>query len=163
MVAASTDPVPMIHLVYMSVAAQDIDDRELRTMLDKYRHYNTARGITGMLFYSNGHIAQILEGEANVVEPLYEKISRDTRHINVVKLAHKNIEQRSFAEWSMAFHPLDEVGFAHLKGYFMPSEVSQNPASLSMSDALVLNMVREAVFGSSTSSDTDSATGDPKS
>ncbi|MBT2556933.1 BLUF domain-containing protein [Hymenobacter sp. ISL-91] len=146
----------MIHLVYMSVAAQDIDDLELRAMLDKYRHYNTARGITGMLFYSNGHIAQILEGEADVVEPLYEKISSDTRHINVVKMAHKTIAQRSFAEWSMAFHPLDEAGFAQLEGFFLPSEIGQNPASLSMSDALVLNIVRDAVFGSPSSPSTDS-------
>ncbi|NVO31565.1 BLUF domain-containing protein [Hymenobacter lapidiphilus] len=147
----------MIHLVYISVAAQDIDDLELRAMLDKYRHYNTARGITGMLFYSNRHIAQILEGEADVVEPLYEEISSDTRHINVVKMIHKTITQRSFAEWSMAFHPLDEVGFAHLEGFLLPSEVSQNPASLSMSDALVINLMRDAVFGAPSSPDTDSA------
>lgn len=138
----------MIHIIYMSRAAQDMSDRDLQSMLDNYRHLNTERNITGILFYSNGHIAQIMEGEAAVLEPLYEKISRDSRHTNVTKLAHKTIDHRSFAEWSMAFHPLEAAGFEQLKGFLMPGEATQNPDSLGPSDALVLNMVRQAVFGS---------------
>jgi hypothetical protein len=67
----------------------------------------------------------------------------------VQKLVDKPIAGRSFAEWSMAFYPLEMAGFATLQGFFLPPQVPPTPASLSVADATLVELVRVAVFGAS--------------
>jgi hypothetical protein len=57
------------------------------------------------------------------------------------------IHSRSFAEWSMAFHPLEAAGFTALHGFLLPHHVPPMPASLTIADALLVELVGLAVFG----------------
>ena len=41
--------------------------------------------------------------DANAVERIYERISRDPRHCAIVKLREMQIETREFGEWGMAY------------------------------------------------------------
>jgi len=54
-----------------------------------------------MLLYERGSFFQILEGAPESVEPLYQKISADSRHSKITKLIVEPIQARSFANWSM--------------------------------------------------------------
>jgi hypothetical protein len=137
----------MIHIVYMSRAVQPLSDQDLQALLEQCRRDNARNGVTGVLFYSHGHIAQLIEGEAEVLEPLFEKIARDGRHSDVRKLVDRTIAGRSFPDWSMAFHPIETEGFMELQGFFLPGQVPANPASLTIADSLLLDLVRQAVFG----------------
>jgi hypothetical protein len=137
----------MIHIVYMSRAVHPLSDKELQQLLDQCRRDNAARNVTGVLFYSHGNIAQLIEGEAHILEPLFDIISRDGRHSNVVKLVDKPIGTRSFSEWSMAFHPLEAAGFEALEGYLRPEHLPDTPSSMSIADAMLVDLVRLAVFG----------------
>ncbi|SFQ67308.1 BLUF domain-containing protein [Hymenobacter arizonensis] len=137
----------MIHIVYMSRAVRPLSDQELQQMLDQCRRDNASRNVTGVLFYSHGNIAQLIEGDAAVLEPLFEKISRDGRHSNVVELVKKNIAARSFSDWSMAFHPLQSSGFDALEGFLLPDHLRQPPSTLTIADAMMVDLVRLAVFG----------------
>ncbi|GGG27964.1 hypothetical protein GCM10011378_00980 [Hymenobacter glacieicola] len=133
----------------MSRAVRPLSDDDLKALLEQCRRDNAQHEVTGVLFYSHGNIAQLIEGDPAILEPLYEKISRDGRHSNVVQLVNKPIASRSFAEWSMAFHPLAEEGFKALEGFFLPQHAPSTPDTMSIADALIVDLVRQAVFGPS--------------
>ncbi|ARE39343.1 hypothetical protein RGUI_1202 [Rhodovulum sp. P5] len=63
---------------------------------------NAARGITGALVCSQGYFAQVLEGDSDKLDDLFERIVRDPRHSEVQVLFSKPIAQRSFGGWGMA-------------------------------------------------------------
>lgn len=137
----------MKHIVYMSRAVHPLSDSELEELLTQCRRDNETNGITGVLFYSHGDIAQLFEGEDAVADTLYARIARDGRHTNVRQLINAPITTRSFAEWHMAFHPLEAAGFAALQGFLLPQHVPPTPTSLPIADATLVELVRLAVFG----------------
>lgn len=137
----------MIHIIYISRAVRPLSDQDLQALLDQCRRDNAQHNVTGVLFYSHGNIAQLIEGEAEILEPLFKKISRDGRHSNVVKLVSKPITVRSFSDWSMAFHPLEPAGFETLQGFLLPHYMPPAPTSLTIADATLVDLVRLAVFG----------------
>ncbi|GAB2772112.1 hypothetical protein HNQ93_000718 [Hymenobacter luteus] len=137
----------MNHIVYMSRAVRPLSDQDLRDLLDQCRYDNARHEVTGILFYSHGNIAQLIEGAPAVIEPLYERIARDGRHSHVLQLANKPIAHRSFAEWSMAFHPLESESFRALEGFLLPHQLPPTPDSLPIADALIVDLVRQAVLG----------------
>ena len=65
------------------------------------RAHNAAAGITGVLVFSDGVFLQLLEGGRGAVSALYNRISRDPRHHDVVLLAYDEVDERRFAGWSM--------------------------------------------------------------
>jgi len=140
----------MIHIIYISRAVRPLSDQELQALLAQCQRDNSRHNVTGVLFYSHGNIAQLIEGEAGILNPLFEKIARDGRHSNVTKLVNKPITARSFSEWSMAFHPLEAAGFATLQGFLLPDHMPPPPDSLTIADAMLVNLVRLAVFGTDT-------------
>jgi hypothetical protein len=137
----------MKHIVYISRAVHPLSDQELTQLLEQCRRDNVQHGITGILFYSHGNIAQLFEGEPAIADALFNRIVVDGRHSHVQKLIDKPIDARSFADWSMAFHPIEPQGFEALQGFFLPHHVPPVPESLSIADALLVDLVRLAVFG----------------
>lgn len=137
----------MKHIVYMSRAVRPLTDVDLEELLQQCRRDNATHRITGILFYSHGNIAQLFEGESDVADALFERIARDGRHTNVQKLIDRPIDTRSFAQWHMAFHPLEADGFAALQGFLLPHHVPPTPTSLPIADAMLVELVRLAVFG----------------
>ncbi len=93
----------LIHLIYASAATAPFSKDQLLKLLEIARVRNEQRGVTGMLLYSEASFFQVLEGEEETVMALYDHIAKDTRHSTVVKIIKEEIEQRSFADWSMAF------------------------------------------------------------
>lgn len=137
----------MNHLVYMSRAVRPLSDQDLQELLTQCRRDNEREHVTGILFYSHGNIAQLIEGEPEVIEALFQKIALDGRHSHVHKLVQKPITERSFPDWSMAFHPLESGAFHELSGFFMPHQVPALPGTLAIADAMLVDLVRQAVFG----------------
>lgn len=137
----------MKHILYLSRAVHPLSDQALHELLAQCRRDNAQHGITGILFYSHGRIAQLFEGEDALVDTLFARIVGDARHTHVVKHIDKPIAQRSFADWAMAFHPLESAGFAQLQGFVLPQHLAPLPATLSIADTLLVDLVRLAVFG----------------
>lgn len=137
----------MKHILYLSRAVHPLSDHALHELLTQCRHDNAQHGITGILFYSHGRIAQLFEGEDARADRLFARIAVDARHTHVVKHIDKPIAHRSFADWSMAFHPLEPAGFDQLQGFVLPHHVPPLPATLTIADALLVDLVRLAVFG----------------
>jgi hypothetical protein len=133
----------------MSRAVRPLSDQDLQGLLDQCRRDNAEHNVTGVLFYSHGNIAQLIEGDPAILEPLYEKIAQDGRHSNVQQLVNKPIASRSFPDWSMAFHPLETEAFSTLEGFFLPHHIPPTPDTLTIADVLLVDLVRQAVFGAS--------------
>jgi len=131
----------------MSRAVHPLTDQELEDLLTQSRRDNARHGITGILFYSHGNIAQLFEGEDGIADALYERIAVDGRHSHVTKHVDKPITARSFTAWSMAFHPLEPASFAALQGFVLPHQTPPTPTSLPIADSLLVELVRLAVFG----------------
>lgn len=133
----------------MSRAVHPLSDQDLERLLRQSRHDNERHGITGILFYSHGNIAQLFEGEPEIADALFARIAHDGRHSHVQKLIDRPIASRSFSGWSMAFHPIEPAGFAALEGFLLPHDLPALPESLSIADAMLVDLVRLAVFGAS--------------
>jgi hypothetical protein len=70
-----------------------------------------------MLLYRSGYFIQALEGDAERVRALYDKIAKDPRHRNVLMVYNKPIEKRTFGSWSMGFKDVADVDPSKFEGY----------------------------------------------
>jgi len=106
----------MIQLVYASAAAAPLSSSALETLLIKARARNAALDVTGILLHVDGSFLQVLEGRPEAVLALFAKIKQDRRHGRVLTLLIREITQRNFGDWSMAF--VDASGRAtQIAGY----------------------------------------------
>ena len=62
---------------------------------------NSANNVTGVLIATKTHFLQILEGEFEMLNDTFERISRDTRHEKIQLISFAQIEERRFGEWAM--------------------------------------------------------------
>lgn len=91
----------LVRLIYASRAAQAVHHDTLHTLMKSSRAHNAAAGITGVLIFTDGVFLQLLEGGRNAVSALYNKITRDERHHDVVLLSYDEVAERRFAGWAM--------------------------------------------------------------
>ncbi len=99
-------------IIYMSSAL--MTDRELVTITNRSQINNRSLGITGILLYFNGSVIEVLEGEEARVKALYEIISKDRRHTQLIKLCDRPISQRSFSDWFTGYKTLSTTELDHL-------------------------------------------------
>jgi hypothetical protein len=119
----------LVRLMYASRADASVGAEELAAILRKSRQNNPGSGVTGLLCLSGGIFLQVLEGGRSQVSALYNRISADPRHREVVLLAYDEIAERRFAGWSMGVIDLSRLNPALLMKY---SETAMlDPYSLS--------------------------------
>jgi len=88
-------------------------DRIVRTA----RMNNRKLGVTGVLFFEQGYFFQILEGQADVVRPLYEQIRRDPRHYDIDTLFDEPVSDRTFSDWSLGAFAVEKKSQADINLY----------------------------------------------
>jgi hypothetical protein len=126
----------LFSLVYTSRAVSPMTRDDLTGLLRQCRAHNTAARLSGILLYRNQTFVQLLEGQRNRVEPLYEAIRRDPRHHEVTTVSTREQLDRQFPDWSMAFDNLDEEPVS-LPGY---SDLLDEPGTAASAEA---GLVRE--------------------
>lgn len=107
----------MIRLVYVSSAVKEMEQEELVALLEQSRKKNSELNLTGMLLYGGGNFIQILEGETEAVNTLYEKILKDERHTDCILIDKSEISEPTFKGWSMGFRQLTPQDSSSLDGY----------------------------------------------
>jgi hypothetical protein len=115
----------LIHTIYASSSVINFDKDALNKLLHSARRNNAGLNITGMLLYQNDSFFQVLEGETETVEPLFDKISLDSRHNKIIKIIKEPIEKRSFAEWTMGYSKVTRNDLAKIDGlndFFMQKQ-----------------------------------------
>jgi hypothetical protein len=106
----------LIHLIYASASTRPIAEEEILRLLAGARRHNREIGVTGMLLYAEGSFFQVLEGEAAVVEELFEVICRDGRHERITRIIREPIHNRAFGDWSMAYTGATPEQLATIEG-----------------------------------------------
>lgn len=99
--------IDLYRLVYVSVAAPNISDADILTILNTSQSNNEERFLTGFLAHNGDGFMQILEGPQEEVELIYGRILEDTRHSSVQQIIGENVVQRAFPNWSMNYHRVD--------------------------------------------------------
>lgn len=99
----------MITLIYGSSATHEMTETQLLDLLNTAKSNNEEVGITGMLLYKGGNFLQVLEGEKEAVESLYNKIRKDPRHKSVMTIFVRPLKERVFGDWKMGFANLDTL------------------------------------------------------
>lgn len=91
------------------VSRNDIvgDDEVVRHEVDDFlstaRHRNPSMDVTGALLFNLHSFAQVPEGPRDAVQDLFTRIQLDGRHSEAHLLAFDEVEDRTFASWSMGF------------------------------------------------------------
>lgn len=106
----------LILLAYTSVATQHMSHDELLHLFDSARLCNQRNGITGMLLYMDDCFFQVLEGQEDMVDSLYDKICQDKRNHHVMKLIREPIIERTFTEWTMSYEHVTREEMATFTG-----------------------------------------------
>lgn len=126
----------LIRLAYASeatFAAKPVEkgvEPNVARILMASRRNNAKTEIVGGLYYGDDRFFQYLEGEEEAVHELYDRISRDDRHRNIITLLEEPIRARTFTNWSMKYVPLssDVNRFLDRHGMeaFIPSEFNRD-------------------------------------
>lgn len=121
-------------IVYIS--STPLTEAELIRITKRSQANNRALGITGILLYFNGSVIEVLEGEREKVDSLFEIIKRDPRHHQLIKLYDQAIPCRSFSDWFVGYKTIAAKEMDQLKSLipFMqnPTSRTHNPESVIM-------------------------------
>ncbi len=90
-------------ICYVSTANQDISSSEIVEILQQTESRNNQHGINGMLVYSEGTFLEVIEGEKKMIKELFESISVDKRHKNLIVIFEKDINKKLFLDEESAF------------------------------------------------------------
>ncbi len=113
----------LIHIIYSSAAIHPFDSDDLLALLGHARSKNTGLDITGMLLHVEGSFLQVIEGREADIDALFEQISEDPRHGNIVTIVRESIPRRAFSDWSMGFADVRREDLEEVSGWndFMTS------------------------------------------
>lgn len=95
----------MIQLCYASTRVEQQFDliQDLSDILVRARSFNTEKNIFGVLYYAEGRFFQCLQGEHAALEQLFQHITQDTRHRDILRYPDQTIDQIDFSKWSMKY------------------------------------------------------------
>lgn len=100
----------MKRITYISRFAERVDREQIRKLEEVAQRNNERHGITGVLICSGGLFYQIIEGEDDNIDQLYQNIVKDHRHVDIRCLkVEYNVQEREFPHWSMKSLNLDEA------------------------------------------------------
>ena len=111
-------------LVYTSVSSQKMSDDDLKKILEKSREKNRKSNVTGMLLYLDPYFIQVLEGEEETIDSIFNTINQDSRHQKVSIIYKQPLDKRYFSNWFMGFNKLHHKDLDNLEGF---SDFLQHP------------------------------------
>lgn len=74
-----------------------------RGLLETARRVNESLGLTGFLHHEDGFFFQWLEGPAEALEMIGQRIGADQRHFGIDYLWRDTQDERQFANWKMGY------------------------------------------------------------
>jgi hypothetical protein len=134
----------LVRLMYASRASETVRPDALNAILKKSTLNNPAIGVTGVLCFSGEIFLQVLEGGRSQVSKLYNRITQDPRHSEVVLLSYEEIEERSFAGWAMGQVNMARLNPALLLKYSEAAVLDPYAVSGKVSMALFNELVATA-------------------
>jgi hypothetical protein len=103
----------LVQLIYVSVPAIDVAEATAQFLINA-QHKNKLEGISGMLISSPKFYIQIIEGDREAVNTLFNKICNDPRHTKPTIVRYCETRSREFEDWSML-----HISFNELQSHFV--------------------------------------------
>lgn len=113
----------MFRIVFLSRTKGQMPETELDDILALSQHANHSENTSGLLIYTGSTFFQVIEGQKEACERLFDRIYFDKRHSRIRLLQYERVETRYFAEWAMGFcrkHPVKNAS----RSFFQLSERS---------------------------------------
>ena len=88
-------------IVYLSVATKPITDAEMEALLVSARKFNAAQNVTGILLHLDGNFVQYIEGTEDALHKVYQRITRSSKHKDIVQKINESIPVRNFPQGFM--------------------------------------------------------------
>ncbi|RZJ85547.1 MAG: BLUF domain-containing protein [Brevundimonas sp.] len=90
-------------IVYASTATGSTTSLlNMATLLGEAQRNNARAGLTGALAAHDDRFFQVIEGHGQVLDGLLRRLANDPRHRDIRIIGRRPIDQRSFADWTMA-------------------------------------------------------------
>ncbi len=136
----------LVRLMYASRAAAQVSHDATVSILKVSKLNNPKVGITGVLCFCETQriFMQVLEGGRAQVSALYNRIVTDPRHTEVTLLSFEEVEERSFAGWSMGQVNMSRVNTALLLRYSETAALDPYAVSGRVSKAMFGELVATA-------------------
>ncbi len=134
----------LVRLLYASRAAKALSAKTVASILNECQRNNPARGITGVLCYSDEYFLQVLEGGRDAVCETFNAIVRDARHEQVRLLHFEEISERRFGGWTMGQVNISKVNSSLLLKYAEKAELNPFAVSGQVSLALLEELIATA-------------------
>ena len=91
-----------VRIVYVAEAAPGVANADVQDIVHRSRRNNAIAGITGILIWTGSVFLQAIEGSSDAVWRLLEVIEADHRHLGIMIISEKTIDQRLSPDWAMA-------------------------------------------------------------
>jgi hypothetical protein len=131
----------LVRLLYASRPAAPLTATLIDAILTQSQDGNQAKGITGILCFSDDLFLQVLEGGRDEVCELFNAIVRDTRHEHVRILSYEEIPERRFGGWTMGQVNIARVNPSLLLKYSVKATLDpfscSGRASMALLDELI--------------------------
>ncbi|MGK3143561.1 diguanylate phosphodiesterase [Pantoea sp. C2G6] len=93
-------------IIYRSQLSESVSPERLQALVDHSSLRNAAIEVTGILLLDGQHFFQVLEGSMEAVLTVYQRISQDDRHFNLIELMRDYAPARRFGHAGMALFDL---------------------------------------------------------
>jgi len=90
-------------LIYESTATGSTGSlTNLAVILSESQRNNAGRGLTGALAAHGDRYIQVVEGQPEALDGLLRRLENDPRHRDIRLMHREPVEERMFADWTMA-------------------------------------------------------------
>ena len=137
----------LVRCLYASRPTSQPSASLLSDILDQSRRNNPARGITGLLCYTQSVFVQVLEGDREQVSILLAKLMQDDRHQTVTVLLFEEIAERTFSGWTMGQVNIDLVNPGLLLKYFPQPKLDPFAGTGRTAMAFLMELVATGAIG----------------
>lgn len=96
-------------ICYISNRRKNLSLIELEELYEQTTTNNNNLEITGALLLIKKQFIQVIEGESNAINTLFEKITNDERHQHIIVLNNSEIEKRFFKEFNSNYSIIDNI------------------------------------------------------
>jgi len=121
---AVDDHQNLVSKTYLSKAVDVFSDHDLDQLLTNCRRNNAAASVTGALLYHNGYFMQLIEGQLDAINAIYDRIQADPRHEVLSVLFEDEISARFFPDWTMGYRAAESMPLDSLNTIYETAKVS---------------------------------------
>ena len=121
---AVDDHQTLVSKTYLSKAIDVFSAHDLDQLLIYCRRNNAAASVTGALLYHNGYFMQLIEGQLDTINAIYDRIQADPRHEVLSVLFEDEISARFFPDWTMGYRAAEDMPLDSLNTIYETAKVS---------------------------------------